>query len=262
MTECVDFWTKKLSKTEIIEENKVWITNLRDPVDRYLSEFYFLRHGAVWKEKLQCGNEVRNKPGSEFHSGIENCYEKTQTGTSWFNQTLDTFMGCSWNLARNRQVRMLSNLEKCYERFGSNSFEIDEIYLQSAKNNLRTKFNFFGINSEQRLSQWLFEKTFSLEFNEPFQDGKNQSRRKIEISEKFVEDPGIYDIYKFRKPGIPSRKKRYTGKRRPLKHEDVVFITPTNLTRIEKLNQFDVEFFKYAKRLFFARIRYFLTDFE
>ena len=114
---------------------------------------------------------------------------------------------------------------------------------------------FFGLNEEQELSQWLFEKTFGLKFNEDFKNDKNLSQRKIVVSEKYVEDLGIYDIYKYRKNVV----KRYTGKRvdRNKKHEDVVYITPQNISRIKQLNKQDIEFYNYARRLFFERVRYF-----
>ncbi|CAL1547931.1 unnamed protein product [Lymnaea stagnalis] len=64
-------------------------------------------------------------------------------------------------------TRMLANLSKvnCYNRTGMNEKLVQEIILQSAKENL-LNVAFFGIVDEQEKTQFLFEQTFGIKFIE------------------------------------------------------------------------------------------------
>jgi len=78
-----------------------YITILRDPVKRYLSEWKHVQRGATWKDaKLFCNGRSATKDEVDF------CYN----GTDWSGVKLDEFLNCEDNLARNRQTRMLANL--------------------------------------------------------------------------------------------------------------------------------------------------------
>ena len=83
--------------------------------------------------------------------------------------SLDEFMSCPHNLANNRQTRMLANLSlsDCYGSSPLSRAERDCIMLNSAKENLN-KMAFFGLTEYQVETQYLFERTFGLEFNEDF----------------------------------------------------------------------------------------------
>ena len=134
-----------------------YITILRDPVKRYLSEWKHVQRGATWKAaRLMCDG----KPGK-----IPFCY----TGEDWTGVTISEFNDCKYNLAKNRQTRMLSNLSliNCYNETGIDSESRDEIMLQSAKDNLLS-MDYFGLTEFQKYSQQLFENTFNLEFNQKF----------------------------------------------------------------------------------------------
>ena len=134
-----------------------YITILRDPIKRYLSEWKHVRRGATWKTaRLVCNGKPANLPF---------CY----TGEDWTGVELTEFMDCKYNLARNRQARMLSNLTlvNCYNESTIDSDKRDEIILQSAKDNLLS-MDYFGLTEFQKYSQQLFEYTFGLEFIEPF----------------------------------------------------------------------------------------------
>ena len=72
-----------------------YITLLREPISRYLSELRHVQRGATWRNARHwCGG--REASVEELPS----CY----TGESWKGVTLDEFMACPNNLAHNRFV--------------------------------------------------------------------------------------------------------------------------------------------------------------
>eukprot|EP00106_Octopus_bimaculoides_P000015 XP_014767457.1 PREDICTED: heparan-sulfate 6-O-sulfotransferase 2-like [Octopus bimaculoides] len=138
-----------------------YITFLRHPVHRYLSEWRHVYRGATWKAtNYRCnGNDATLEE-------VPFCYE----GSNWHNVSLDSFLECPSNMAVNRQVRMLANLSKvnCYNRTGMSEKERNAIMLESAKENLLS-MAFFGMTEFQLQSQKLFESTFHLNFHEDFE---------------------------------------------------------------------------------------------
>lgn len=146
-------WTnclEKYSRPKPFKKDKIfYITILRHPFDRLLSEFKHVQRGATWKtSKFVCNNE-EYKPQA--------CYK----GDNWTNVTLPEFLDCPTNLAFNRQTRMLANLTE----FGCNRgrYIYGRAMLESAKRNLRS-LAYFGLTEYQEDSQYLFEKTFGLKF--------------------------------------------------------------------------------------------------
>jgi len=73
-----------------------YITLLRDPVSRYLSEWRHVQRGATWKTSLHMCDGRTPTPEE-----LPSCYE----GSDWSGCTLQQFMDCPYNLANNRQVR-------------------------------------------------------------------------------------------------------------------------------------------------------------
>jgi hypothetical protein len=143
-----------------ISSRYLYITIIRDPVDRYLSEWKHAERGATWKNaELKCNGRQATLEEVPF------CYE----GENWEDVTLDQFTSCPHNLANNRQTRMLSNLSLvgCYNRSAMTELERNRIILQSAKQNLRD-MAYFGVLEFQTYSQYLFEQTFKLRFIEKF----------------------------------------------------------------------------------------------
>ncbi|KAL3848443.1 hypothetical protein ACJMK2_019300 [Sinanodonta woodiana] len=137
-----------------------FISIFRDPVKRFLSEWKHVRRGATWKTaELKCSGRSATLEEVPF------CYKDE----SWRGVSLDDFLNCPNNLARNRQTRMLANLSKinCYNKTGMSEVERDEKMLASAKENL-LDLSFFGITEFQRYTQKLFEYTFSLKFINDF----------------------------------------------------------------------------------------------
>nr|XP_020451873.1 heparan-sulfate 6-O-sulfotransferase 2-like isoform X2 [Monopterus albus] len=140
--------------------NYYYITILRDPVSRYLSEWRHVQRGATWKASLHvCDGR------SPTLSELPSCY----SGDDWSGCSLQEFMDCPYNLANNRQTRMLADLSLvgCYNVSAMSEEERWAVLLESAKRNLRG-MAFFGLTEYQRKTQYLFECTFNLEFIAPF----------------------------------------------------------------------------------------------
>ncbi|XP_040192041.1 heparan-sulfate 6-O-sulfotransferase 3 [Rana temporaria] len=159
LTNCVpSIMEKKDSQKN--HRNFYYITMLRDPVSRYLSEWKHVQRGATWKASLHVCDGRSPTPDE-----LPTCY----LGDDWSGVTLQEFMDCSYNLANNRQVRMLADLSLvgCYNLTFMNESERNDILLQSAKNNLKN-MAFYGLTEFQRKTQYLFERTFNLKFISPF----------------------------------------------------------------------------------------------
>ncbi|XP_071085464.1 heparan-sulfate 6-O-sulfotransferase 2-like [Haliotis cracherodii] len=159
LTTCVDAMMNKKEKMKR-RRRYLYITILRNPVKRFLSEWMHVRRGATWKTAtLAC-----NKRSATLEE-VPFCYDTVD----WKNVSIDEFMNCPHNLAINRQSRMLANLTlvNCYNTTGMSTEERNAKILASAKENLR-KLAFFGLTEVQNLTQKLFEHTFGLEFADDF----------------------------------------------------------------------------------------------
>lgn len=137
-----------------------YITWLRDPEQRLLSEFGHVRRGATWRSVRHVCND------KEYV--LPRCYK----GANWINVTLQEFLNCPHNLAFNRQTRMLADMSSigCYGKGAGDFADVNErqrAMLRSAKKNIRS-VAFFGLVEYQKESQFLFEQTFNLKFREPF----------------------------------------------------------------------------------------------
>ncbi|XP_044767742.1 heparan-sulfate 6-O-sulfotransferase 2 isoform X1 [Neomonachus schauinslandi] len=157
-------------------KNFHYITILRDPVSRYLSEWRHVQRGATWKASLHvCDGRP---PTSEE---LPSCY----TGDDWSGCPLKEFMDCPYNLANNRQVRMLSDLTLvgCYNLSVMPEKQRNKVLLESAKSNLK-HMAFFGLTEFQRKTQYLFEKTFNMNFISPFTQYNTTRASSVEINEE------------------------------------------------------------------------------
>ena len=130
---------------------------------RYLSEFNHVQRGATWKK---AAHKCNGKPATRQE--LPPCYDDINL-EDWTNVKLDEFIDCPYNLAINRQTRMLSDLRlvNCYNLTTMSSKARDMIMLNSAKSNLE-KMAFFGLTERQHESQMLFQNTFDLHFKRPF----------------------------------------------------------------------------------------------
>ena len=90
--------------------NLKWLVTLRQPRNRYISEWQHVsRQGATWTDSsLRCG---RISYGPTY-------FKKTCAFNFKKKLSLAEFNGCPYNLASNRQVRMLAALDRdasCYK---------------------------------------------------------------------------------------------------------------------------------------------------
>ncbi|KAM4802749.1 heparan-sulfate 6-O-sulfotransferase 2-like [Urocitellus parryii] len=153
-----------------------YITILRDPVFRYLSEWRHVQRGATWKASLHvCDGRP---PTSEE---LPSCY----TGDDWSGCPLKEFMDYPYNLANNHQVCMLSDLTLvgCYNLSVMPEKQRNKVLLERAKSNLK-HMAFFGLTEFQRTTQYLFEKTFNMNFISPFTQYNTTRASSVEINEE------------------------------------------------------------------------------
>uniref|UniRef100_A0A1A9UVK0 Heparan-sulfate 6-O-sulfotransferase n=1 Tax=Glossina austeni TaxID=7395 RepID=A0A1A9UVK0_GLOAU len=160
LTNCVDLELEK-NEGESAKRRYFYITLLREPIARYMSEYRHVKRGATWKgSRHWCLG--RQATAEELPA----CYK----GKDWLDVTLDEFAACESNLAVNRQTRMLADLALvgCYNKSSMTSQERDRVMLASAKRNLAA-MAYFGLTEYQKISQYIFEETFNLRFAIPFE---------------------------------------------------------------------------------------------
>lgn len=190
----------------------VYITIIREPIARFLSEFAFvLNMGEMWRAaSLRCNGRSPTK------KELPPCFTRDNLS----DVTFEEFIGCPWNLAFNRQTRMLADLRKvnCYNTSGMSPSKRAKLMLRSAMRNLQ-EMAFFGLTEYQEESQYLFEKTFGLKFMTPFTQLTDDETR-----------AGIL---------LP----KMNGS--------------SALSQIKTLNSLDIELYAFAKNLFFKRLTHF-----
>ena len=173
---------------------------IREPVNRYLSEWKHVQRGATWRRsKHICNGRAPSKVE------LTPCY----TDIDWSEVSLDEFMNCSSNLANNRQTRMLADLTivDCYNvSFPGRSGKM----LHSAETNLQN-MSFFGLLEHLTMTQYLFHRTFGLIFTELW---------------------------------IPLN----------LTHSRLSPVSVSTQNNLLKINNLDVQLYRFAERLFFDRL--------
>lgn len=207
LTACVDGAMDRAEKTPA-KRRYFYVTLLREPVARFLSEFRHVQRGATWRgSRHLCGGRAPTD------QELPPCFN----GSDWRDVTFQEFLGCPWNLAVNRQTRMLADLTLvgCYNRsLGAGSDrQRDLLLLASARENLR-RTAFFGLTEEQRRSQRLFEATFGMRFLRPFE----------QLNE--------------------TRSAAAQGR-----------VPPADLEAVRRLNHLDVQLYEYARKLMAERLR-------
>lgn len=146
-----------------------FLTFLRDPVTRFVSEFRHVQRGATWKaSKSRC----------KIHD-MQLCYGDRE---NWANVSLEEFLDCPNNMATNRQTRMLADEDSipCEHSNDDNAINSSSasLMLSSALENLR-KMAFFGLCELQRASQVVFEETFKMRFNQNFIQSEDDRTRAL-----------------------------------------------------------------------------------
>lgn len=151
----------------------LYITILREPVSRVLSELKCYQKGTTWKLSLHmCKGRVPTR------EELPPCY----TGENWTDVALPEFLNCSSNLAFNRQTRMLADLKLvgCYNKSAMSRVRREEVLLESAKRNLAS-MAYFALVEYQLESQYLFEKTFEMKFRKQFVQVSKDETRAAEV---------------------------------------------------------------------------------
>ena len=165
-----------MNKMEGKDRNRrfLFVTILREPVARYVSEFLCYKRGTTWRAALHMCNGRRPSK-----TELPPCY----SGENWMDVTLDKFMACSSNLANNRQTRMMADLRLvgCYNTSAMPLLEREETLIESAKRNLES-MAYFALTEYQIESQFLFEKTFGIKFIRPFTQTNTEETRSGEVA--------------------------------------------------------------------------------
>ena len=188
-------------------------TILRQPVHRFFSEFRHRQRGASWEGAVTYCN------GALLTDQNPNCFE----GGTWHDFTLEEFLSCSSNYGINRQTWMLSDISEVGCNFSDimSSKEKKERLLELAKKNINS-ISFFGLLEYPMESQFVFEKTFNLKFNVPFQ--KWETGFALEFLKNFTITEDIY-------------------------------------LKVAQVNDLDQRLYNYAKNVFFDRYKYFVKKY-
>uniref|UniRef100_A0A914QIC2 Heparan-sulfate 6-O-sulfotransferase n=1 Tax=Panagrolaimus davidi TaxID=227884 RepID=A0A914QIC2_9BILA len=163
---------------------------LREPITRFISEYRHVERGATW---LASRHVCNGKPPTPEQ--LPMCFDPE---VGWDGVLMEEFLSCPYNLAFNRQTRMLADLTliNCYDTSTMNSTMRDKIMLESAKNNLRN-LAFFGIKEKMEESQLIFEKTFQMTFTRELAEwnkSKSHDTPLTEVEMKVIREKNHLDI--------------------------------------------------------------------
>ncbi|KAE9552072.1 hypothetical protein FO519_004729 [Halicephalobus sp. NKZ332] len=186
---CVDH---VMDKKEGIHKKRryFYTTFLRNPIDRFISEYRHVERGATW---LASRHVCNGKPPTPEQ--LPMCFDPE---VGWDGVSMVEFLSCPFNLAFNRQTRMLADLTlvNCYERTAMNQSTRDKIMLESAKNNLKN-LAYFGLKEKMEDSQYMFEKVFQVNFTRELSDWNKSKSHDTEITEeemKMIVEKNYLDI--------------------------------------------------------------------
>jgi len=243
LTGCVDKYLVGIEPGVPGDRRYFYITFLRDPVQRYLSEYKHVKRGATWrKAELRCGNR-------SWADVVPKCYpEEDEEGEfgDWTGVSIKDFMACKSNLAVNRQTRMLADLTlvNCYNASTMTTAKREAIMVASAKTNLE-RMAYFGLTEQQKISQYLFEETFHLRFKKNFEQldilethsGSTQERLNPKILAK-IEELNHLDMELHR------------------------FATKLLLSRFKLMSETDAHFSEHMERLGHEKFQFSWSDIE
>uniref|UniRef100_F1L1I7 Heparan-sulfate 6-O-sulfotransferase n=1 Tax=Ascaris suum TaxID=6253 RepID=F1L1I7_ASCSU len=153
---------------------------LREPISRFISEYRHVERGATW---LAARHICNGRPPTPEQ--LPMCFDPE---VGWDGVTLDQFLACPYNLAFNRQTRMLADLTlvNCYDTRSMDVKTRERIMLESAKNNLKN-LAFFGIKERMADSQWMFEQLFQLRFTKDLSNWTKSKSNDTEITQEQLE---------------------------------------------------------------------------
>ena len=135
-----------------------FLTLIRHPVIRFISEFYHVSSFNGWLRSYLCNGKkiVRDMRPS-------GCIHRIKKGV-----TFEDFMSCSDNWAINRQTLMLADVDKagCLNQTVMSTDERNSILLATAKQNLKDMI-YFGVTEYITESILLLEHRLDIEFGSP-----------------------------------------------------------------------------------------------
>ena len=164
----------------------LFVTFLRDPVKRYLSEWLHVAMGGnIAQPRYGCDEDF-----NQFRS-VERCY-KIKGSDSWLGVSLHDFMHCPFNPATNRQTWMLADVESigCDKLKYLPADELKTRLLNSAKRNLMNSL-YFGISEFREDAADAIKDTFGLKFTASFPNEKNPE----EINDQFISESEEKSVY-------------------------------------------------------------------
>jgi hypothetical protein len=141
---------KRVENESLFKGKFHYITMLRDPIKRYISEFRYIKNnGMLWSKatNTKCNNDILFK---------SECYPNKNHN----DLTLTDFINCKNNVANNRQTRMLADLSDSCSLLDKNN---KRLLLENAKNVLLS-FPYFGLVEFERDSEELLILTYGLKF--------------------------------------------------------------------------------------------------
>ncbi|CAH8436976.1 unnamed protein product [Heterobilharzia americana] len=241
LTECIDSKLNRIDR-RIRLRRYIYFTILRNPVDRFISEWQHICRGATWHSStLRCN---RQPPPTEHYKPCR-FYKDEQdiNPAAWYNVSIQSFMQCPYNLAHNRQTRMLANLShlECYKHLTKwsqplNTTVINSIppvqlaLLKSAKHNLVNVIHCYGFSEYLVYSQYILQKCLNITFKRLF--------------------------IEFNKISLIKNRLLYTHAAIMRSNLDSV-----TLRKIEDVNRLDILLYNFAEHLFVHRlVNYLLLD--
>ncbi|CAI2722711.1 unnamed protein product [Schistosoma spindalis] len=238
LTECID---SKLNKVDhhIIKRKYIYFTLLRDPVDRFISEWQHIRRGATWHSAtLRCNKQY---PPPEHYKPCYFNEEIVENISS--NVSIKSVIDCPYNLASNRQTRMLANLSSlgCYKHLTKWSQPLNVTVLthippvslallNSAKHNLVNIISCYGLSEYLIYSQYILQKCLHITFKRSF--------------------------IEFNKISFMKQRLLFT-------HATIIRsnLNQSTLHEIQHVNKLDIFLYNFAKQLFVYRlVNYLLFD--
>jgi hypothetical protein len=169
LKECIDKEVKE--KQHKFIKNVHYITILRDPTIRYISEWQHVsRSMTKGFFKISAFNDSENYCNKEV--SMEKCVPDLKESDTL---TLEKFLDCKDNVAVNRQTRHLAE----YKEKNCTLFESENknLLLENAKQFLES-LNYFALTEYEDLSLKLFEKVFqnSFKFNVLIDEKKKKAK--------------------------------------------------------------------------------------
>ena len=166
-----------------------YFTILRNPLDRYISEWLQVRLGGSWQKST-----LRYRGKAPTATQYRLCPYSAIKNNS--NLSLITFANCPKALSNNRQTRMIASLNQLgrysylheWTRPSNSSSHLEKLtplqidLLASAVENLATAFVTFGLVEHMTYTKYMYRRQVGLVFRNSFANLTNSSWDRLSIS--------------------------------------------------------------------------------